>query len=123
VQVGYTIETPERRLTGGTLRFSPGETVKQLPGVTSDAGLVRISLHSPLGAEITTSTQLIASAQTAPFQIARFRGEHVVYWNDRTLHLETATDLTADAWTRLTNAPTSVIVGTDDQRRFYRLAR
>src|SRR6185436_3157771 len=62
VKVDYVIDTPDRTVANGTLEFRPGETVKQI--VASSAGLsdrdvVRVSLHSPVGAEITTAAQLL----------------------------------------------------------------
>ena len=61
VKVDYVVDTPDRTMASGTLEFRPGETVKQI--VASSAGLsdrdvVRVSLHSPIGAEITTAVQL-----------------------------------------------------------------
>lgn len=62
VSVDYSVETSDRTLATGTLTFRPGETVRQI--VAPSAGLladelVRVVLRSPVGAEITTGTQLL----------------------------------------------------------------
>src|SRR6185295_14833641 len=49
-------------MASGTLEFRPGETLKQIVAASaglSDRDVVRVSLHSPVAAEITTATQLL----------------------------------------------------------------
>ncbi len=61
VQVDYTVDTPSGTLAMGHLDFRPGETVKVLTVANAtlpEAGLARVSMQSPVGAEITTAAQL-----------------------------------------------------------------
>jgi hypothetical protein len=56
VFVDYTIDTKTEWLTGGTLHFSPGETLKQIPFKVSpdwDLCQVRVTLGNPVNAELT----------------------------------------------------------------------
>ena len=70
VELKYTIEIPSGTIGTGTLKFRPGETLKRTanPGVVlSENDVVRVSLHSPIGADITTTTQLLVPPDDTNF--------------------------------------------------------
>jgi hypothetical protein len=55
VSVDYVVETPVETLAAGTLRFTPGETVKliPLPQTPAAAEMIRVALANPAQAEFT----------------------------------------------------------------------
>jgi hypothetical protein len=66
VSVEYTLDLGDVRLTKGTLRFTPGETVKFIPFAASSlssTGPFQVTLSNPVNAELTGRRQIRVTGQ------------------------------------------------------------
>lgn len=96
VSVDYAIDAGKDRLAGGTLSFTPGETVKLIPIETlalESLGQVQVTLSNPINADLTGRNQITYRGTPAPLPLVKegdewryFKGtaEPPASWSERT---------------------------------------
>lgn len=98
VAVDYTLDSGKDRLAGGTLRFTPGETVRHIHSETlawEGRSQVQVTLSNPVNADLTGHKQITYRGAPAPLPLVKegdewryFKGtaEPPVNWNTPTFN-------------------------------------